>query len=307
MKLPVLHVGFHKCGSTTLQNALFARHPDIANLGEPIENPSALAALSNAWESCCDDPARRKPYDLDRGRRLWQQALAGVECGKVAVFSKERLTRYGYCGAPECLPPKLRALVGPARVVIMTRHQIRLIESLFHSKTNGVFSLERWLEKETQGPLNKERFHVYRFHAFAEAYAKAFGRENVGVFLLEDLAANAESFARRLCDFIGIDADEGTRLLQGKRFNSRTRFHGTTRRGLVYSRARKLLGQRVHVSQYVPTYLVETFSSFLRRGRPMDVQLPARWVAELESYYRADNCRLAEDWNLPLKKFGYPL
>ena len=74
--VPVLHVGFHKCGSTTLQGALFARHPGIAYLGEPKENPRVLAAVSNVWKSCCVDSAKRKPFNPELSREL----LAAGDC-----------------------------------------------------------------------------------------------------------------------------------------------------------------------------------------------------------------------------------
>ncbi len=301
MKLPVLHVGFHKSGSTTLQEALFARHSGVANLGEPAEDPQALAAIQNAWESCCLDPAVRKTFDLARSRALWQAALAGVGAGKVAVFSKERLTRYGYCD--ETLPGKLRELVGQARIVIMTRNQIKLVESLFYSKTDGEVSAGEWLTSETAGRLNEDRFRIYRYHSVAQAYVEAFGRENVGVFLLEDLAKNTETFARQLCAFIGIDGEEGVRLLTGKRMHGRK-----STRGLAYARIRNaLLGPNIHLGQFVPAGAVDAFSAFLSRGRPVKVELPTEWVAELESYYRDENCRLAKEWGLPLEKYGYPM
>src|SRR5581483_6738487 len=222
MMLPVLHVGFHKSGSTTLQNALFARHSQIANLGEPEEHPKALDAMRNAWESCNRDPAERKIFELERDRALWQQALGEVESGKVPLFSKERLTLFEHCseaGDP-CLPHKLRQVVGPARIVIVTRHQIKLVESLYYSKTDGELTPEQWLQMKTEGALNRERFHVYRYHAFAESYADAFGRENVGIFMLEELAADVDSFAQRLCRFIGVDAEEAVRLLKDQQFHS---------------------------------------------------------------------------------------
>jgi hypothetical protein len=304
MALPVVHVGFHKSGSTTLQNALFAHHPGVANLGEPVENLSALDAMRMTWNSCHRDPQQRRPFDLERAQDLWRQALASTKGRKVVVFSKERLTLYDYCSHPGdgCLPHKLRAVVGPARIVIVARHQIRLIESLYYAKTNGEVSPERWLQRQTQGPLNKERFHVYRYHAFAKAYSEAFGRENVGVFLLEDLAKNTDSFARRLCSFVGIDPDEGVRLLQGERLHGRT-----TRRGLTYAKLRKLWQPYIRFGKFVPAPIVTAFSQFIGRGQPLRVELPACWVAELESYYRDDNSRLAQDWDLPLERYEYPL
>jgi hypothetical protein len=46
MRLPVFHIGANKVGSTTLQKALFARHPDVANLGKPNFTPTSGMPLN---------------------------------------------------------------------------------------------------------------------------------------------------------------------------------------------------------------------------------------------------------------------
>ncbi|HZS55555.1 MAG TPA: sulfotransferase [Bryobacteraceae bacterium] len=302
MRRPLLHIGFHKSGSTTLQEALFSRHSQVANLGEPVENPDALAAMRNAWEACCDDATLRTPFKLEYSQSLWRKALENVPPEKLPVFSKERLTRFGYCGAPDCLPAKLHAIVGPAQIVIVIRNQIKLIESLYYAKTDGDMTPDRWRTAETEGPQNRDRFHVYRYHAFAKAYADVFGRENVGIFMLEELATDVESFARKLCNFIGIDGDEGSRLLRNKRLHSRT-----SQRGLAYAKLRSVVGRNIHLGVYAPKILVQVFSNFLSRGKPVAVELPRDWIEHLKSFYRTENARLAAEWGLPLQEYGYPL
>ena len=299
--LPILHVGFHKSGSTTLQGALFARHPGIANLGEPNEDPVALQAVRGVWESCDRNPAKRVPFDAERSRRLWQEAMAKVAPGKVPVFSKETLTEHEFYGEPGDLrlPQKLYAVVGPARIVIMVRHQIRLIESLYLFRAKGAHyePAERWLKARSDGPLR-----LYRYHTVAQSFAEVFGRENVSVFLLEDLKSDAPAFARRLCDTIGVDPEQGAALLREERRNMRI-----SQRYLAYSQLRKRLGMYVPLGRLVPEPVRRGFNRFVRSGSEAKIELPASWVAEMEPYFRDDNRRLAQEWALPLEQYGYPL
>jgi Sulfotransferase family len=302
-RLPVLHIGFNKAGSTTLQNGLFHRHPEVACLGEPCHDryPGVHEAMFNAMLSCHRDPARRVPFDLANSRRLWHETLEALEPGKMPVYSKESLVRMEFYEGPgdHRLPEKLYAITGPARIVIMGRHQIKLLESLYITRTKGHYYLspDDWFKANHGGWA-----HIYQYYAMASAYATVYGRENVGVFLLEDLVGDVTSFAQRLCEFIGIDPAAGAELLQGQRWNTRT-----TQRTHIYSRLRKSLGPDIRLSRFAPAPVRNAFLNFMEGGRSARVELPTNWVAEMEAYYRDDNCKLAAEWGLPLKDHGYPL
>ena len=299
--IPVLHVGFHKAASTTLQHGLFGRHSDIAVLGEPRQDPSAMEALRGAMWSCHRHPAERKEFDIERGRRLWREAMDRVPPGKVPLFSKESLTRCWFYRDPgdPSLPMKLHSVIGPARIVIMARHQIRLLESLYITRTKGpgYQSAEDWFETNKGGPT-----HFCRYHAVAQSFADAFGRENVAIFLLEDLQDNAAAFAERLCDFIGIDPAQGVTLIRHERRNVRT-----SHRHHVYSRLRKQWGPSGSFSKFLPEPIRGALLNFIASGRGAEVKLPAHCIAEIESYCRDDNRQLVEKWGLPLAKYKYPL
>jgi len=298
--LPVVHVGFHKCGSTTLQGALFDRHPQVENLGEPHENANALKAMRNVWESCHENPRKRAPFDPDRGRALWQEALATVQPGRVPVFSKETLTLSEFYTEPgdERLPSRLHAVVGPARIVIVVRHQISLIESLYLYQAKGARyeAVDQWL-KSRDGALR-----LYRYNTVADSFAARFGRENVAVFLFEDMKSDAAGFARQVCNFIGVDAEQGAQLIRGERRNKRV-----SQRYLVYSKLRKALGMYIPFGRMVPEAARQAFNDFISAGSEARVRLPAGWITELERYFRDDNRRLAREWGLPLEKYRYPL
>lgn len=301
-KLPILHVGFPKCGSTTLQMGLFARHPQVASLGEPHEDPDATTAMHNAMWSCHQDAALRKQFDLNVNRVLWMQAIGKTAPQKTIVFSKETLTHSEFYSAPgdSSLPEKLYALVGPARIVIMARHQIKLIESLYITRTKGPRSYqtpEQWCQSH-MGPA----LHIFRFHAMAQAYATVFGRENVAVYLLEELGANTAEFSQQLCRFAGIDPIQGADLLSDNRWNVRT-----SARRLAYARLRQQIRSPIPFRTFFPKAMRKAFFKYLEQGKPARVALPSRWRDEMQLYYRDDNRQLAADWNLPLDKYCYPM
>lgn len=299
--LPVLHIGFPKTGTTTLQGALFARHPEIANLGEPNKgNTPALRGLRRVWKSCSEDPLKQSRADEERSRSLWKEALGQCPAGCVPVFSKETLTLPDFYKAAddERLPKALYSVIGPARIVIVARHQIRMIESLYlyHAKGSRYERLEDWLQS------NDTAFQLFSFNKVADAYANIFGKENVALFLLEELQADPSDFAKRLCGFIGVDPERGAALITGERRNIRV-----SEKYYKYAKLRKRLGLNIPIGRFAPQFIRELFKKAVMGGRAAKIKLPPVWVERLEDRFRSDNRRLADEWNLPLDRFGYPL
>jgi hypothetical protein len=298
--LPVLHIGFNKAGSTTLQKVLFAQHPGVAGFNKNT-HPNVHEAMFSAMRSCHRDSDKCLPFDLEHSRALWGKALDSVEPGKIPVYSRESLTRFNWYRqqGDGRLPARLYDLVGPARIVIMARNQLRILESLYITRTKGhkYEDPDEWFEARLGAEI-----HKFRYYAMAKSYADVFGRENVGVFLLEDMKNDVDKFAQSLCGFIGIDASHGAALLRGQRRNVRT-----SQRTHIYSKLRKRIGPNIRLSQYVPAFVLDTFSGLLNTGSRARFELPPRWAAEAGSHYRDDNRLLAADWQLPLKKYGYPI
>jgi hypothetical protein len=100
---------------------------------------------------------------------LWERATTPARgSDKVPVVSYEELIRHCFYGEPkpQRLPETIRAMAGPTRVVIITRHQLRLIESLYIHKANmsTYLPLEKWLATQPGWFA-----YGYRFHEIAEA------------------------------------------------------------------------------------------------------------------------------------------
>lgn len=298
--VPVIHVGFHKCGSTTLQADLLHRHPAIDYLGEPREEPRSTEAMRIVRDSCYVDPRKRVPFDRERSRALWQAALADVLPGRTPVFSKESLTQPEFYQSPgdRRLPQRLREVVGEVRILIVTRNQLKLIESLylFQAKGMHVEPIEQWLDSRCG------EFSQYRFHTVAESFAAEFGRENVMMIAFEDLKADARSFARRVCDFIGVDSETGASLISGQHRNRRV-----SQRYLAYSKLRKSLGLYVPIGSLLPRSLRRRFNDFVMSGADARIELPQGWAAKMADEFRDDNRMLARDWGVPVEKYGYPI
>lgn len=297
-RMPVFHIGANKAGSTTLQQALFARHSDILNLGKPDDrsNPGAAGRVVDALRDAC---AAGAPGATAEQRALWQQAVEPA-AGRLAVFSHEELIRHRYYPAedPTRLPRAIVEMAGPVRVVIVTRHQIDLLESLYIHKANTATYLppDRWLA------ANADWISTYRFNEVADAWAAVVGEQNVGVFLFEELVRDTASFATRLADFIGIDAASAQSLLSAQHKNPRK-----SERTQTYVRLRSAFFPRASLGALLPGPLRRAWHGYLEGGVPSRERLPDAWRATITDGFRSDNRKLANRFRLPLERYDYPM
>jgi len=298
-QLPVFHIGANKAGSTTLQQALFARHPGILSLAKPQPNADAEKAV-DAIVAACDKRRAGGDWDANNVRALWRRAIVDAD-GRVPVYSHEELIRYHLYSPPDGdrLARAVTAMAGPVRVVIVIRHQVRLIESLYIHKANSsnYLGADDWLSSESENFA-----YAYRFCEIAEAWMRVVGNENVGVFLFEELAADSAAFARRLCAFLGVDAEIAVQLLANQHQNIRK-----SARTQAYAKLRAAFLPEISFGKALPPPLRRVWRSYLERGHRAKIDLPPNWLSKITKYYSADNRRLAERFQLPLQSYGYPM
>jgi hypothetical protein len=297
-RTPIFHIGANKAGSTTLQQALFARHPEILNLGKPSDrkNPGdagrAIAALRDACELGVA-PA------IAEQRALWTRATEPA-AGRLVVFSHEELIRRRYY--PEQDPARMvRAIVemaGPVRVVMVARHQIDLLESLYIHKANTATYLppDRWLAD------NPDWINTYRFDEVADAWASVIGERNVGVFLFEEMVRDTPSFAARLANFMGIDAAQTQTLLSAQHKNPRK--SGRTQ---AYVKLRSAFFPRASLGALLPPPVRRAWHKYLDGGAPSRERLPDGWREAITEGFRSGNRKLADRFRLPLEQYNYPI
>jgi hypothetical protein len=147
-----------------------------------------------------------------------------------------------------------------------------------------------------------------RYAQTIQVFSEAFGKEAVGVFVFEELAADPKGFIRKVCDFLGIDPQEGWNLCQGRRENDRWTAEQLLRlRKIEDSRWRREVFRRS------PTRLRCWLLGLSRTGQPSrpgpkaEIDIPLDWRRRIEDLTREGNRWLAEEWDLPLAKYGYPV
>jgi hypothetical protein len=326
---PVIHIGYPKSASTTLQKQLFNRHPGINNLGL---FPTANLGIDSGYidTSCpylADENLRKFYHNLVMLRGieykysgnlgLFEEYIAGyLEDERVSVFSNERFTSVFYSHPDVAAKAnRLKEIFPRAKILLVIRNQLDLIKSQYRDHPfdprnfaiGKPVSLDKWIE------IAYKADEVYflsslKYYEVAGYYAGLFGKDNIGIFLLEDLASNVEQFSEAISSFIGVDSQITLELLQGKREN-----RGVSHRYNVYRKIRRRAFSSVGVGRIVPEPLKEylltlesRLSNVLKQGSKRNYSMSQPWVNRLTKYYAESNSNLQREYDIDLSHHDYP-
>ena len=335
-KARLLHVGYPKCMSSTLQRDFFAKHPEIAFVGWGVPEVEH-GWVDDEMASLCEVGIRYEKtlsYDPSTAKKIFERHLRKFEDNpqkKLFCLSSESFSFTMHFDVdPSIKAERLKDLMGDdTRILIVIRNQLDLFRSYHFECIRGGY----W------GYFNEFLdFHYHylfhsilsdlRYYQLYELYCRIFGRENVKVIAMESLIQNPALMLRDLCTYSGIthseialsrhnDSDDkkylqAVRLLNEKFPNNR----GTTYFGWVdgeklsaYWRvSRKLTEPDASLRNYGQRMLVfrsakATVSDFVG---PLDATYPANWVRMLNELYAENNASLAKATGIDLKTLGYP-
>jgi hypothetical protein len=316
--IPCVHIGLPKAASTFFQKNLFPFHSQVDYLGKFIDSKNKYrdAETQSVVESITRPIAATVPLEPARKRFERIAALAETS-GRVIVWSSEGLT----AGAPpnrEQRALDFRTVFGPCRILIILREPVSFVGSMYLQKIREgqtrrlryrrtlrrYWEVEEWLdecwEKGPVGPLSN-----LDYAGTIDIFSKVFGKDAVGVFCLEQLSLDPESFVRSLCRFVGIDEEEALGLCRMRRSNTRLQQGQLDRIRRVYRSFWLGMAFTLLPTRYVRRYFK------LRQKEPSQpgavVDIPAPWRLRIQDFTRPGNRRLVAERGLPLEAFGYPL
>ena len=196
MAAVLVHIGYHKTGSTWLQQRLFSSRE--AGFGVVVRQSKVKRSMVAP-----DD----FEFDAARCREAYQPRIDMMERrGVVPVISAERLQRQARRADDGArMAERLARVVPEARVLVVLREQRSMLLSTYgqYVKTGGMLDLRRFLDCPVawkEWPCDLRR---YRYERLVGYYHKLFGRERVLALTYEELKADPAAFVRAVVDFGG--------------------------------------------------------------------------------------------------------
>ena len=306
MPAPILHIGYHKTGTSWFQKNFFphvrgATYLDRRLVRDVFFNTTAFL------------------FDAKR-------AAQRLACKGRPIVSEEDFSGFpDNSGCLEALSKdiayRLHAVYPDARIVIFIRNQLEMLRAnyLQYARGGGARSLEQYLFPYDHEPHFAKRQHhkpLFTLEHFAyqhliRHYRSVFGKDRVHVFLYEDFAAAPQAFARAFAERFALDVpldrlsytrrneslDTGALKLAralGPFTTGTTRDrrlilplvpHWAHKAGMKVLNKTPLAGRRVTTS--------ELFGNEL--------------LIRLHNHYAAENRELAREIDIDLKARGYPV
>ena len=301
---PIIHVGYPKAASTTLQCNLFFEHSEINYLSvrSPIhkENFQIDENLRKSYKNLVT--LNGIEYHHSNTRNFFNDVIKKyMSSEKRNLFSSEELLNQdlvdNYLKAY-----RLKEIFPNAKIIIVLRNQVDLLRSIYDMRCgygDRYIAFDKWLEMDLKH-FNTKISGGLKFHETVAFYQELFGKHNVEVLLFEELLESINSFAHKLSAFIDIDAEQTNNLLKNKPLNTAKSYQVHNLRvkfipGIPFS---KVLPKSTH------KYLVNKLTEVLPSKKSVMSQY---YVDKMHEIYGLSNRKLMDEFGLDVARYNYPL
>lgn len=290
----LLHPGFAKTATTTLQEGLFDTHPDIGFLGRTRDGRSLDRLIHRI--------SREDSITFDHAavRAALAAAIDAVPATRRLLISCENFSLYEVADRG-MVAARLARLFPNATILFTIRNQNALLSAWYFQKMKKYVKGGHWLSLEEYVRLKSKEPHrsIIGDLDFAPRvfhYVQLFGADRVHVLPFELLHSDRAAFAGRLAGLLNIGAEAVEARLAREPLNPRL--------GTAYVDFHRRYGR------WLPGYIARKIGTHVAqsgRGTPLETQLPTRIRRLVAANCARGNARLDAAFGLGLGEFGYPL
>jgi hypothetical protein len=283
----LIHIGYHKTGSSWLQKYLFSRKAaaGFTTFSKGRDGPINKLIVSPNGLDFDPEPARTTFSELIRG---------ATEEGLTPIVSSERLSGHPMTGGYDSkdLAERLATVFPDGRVLIVIREQREMVISTYRQyvKAGGPWSLRKFLDPPVDTRTRTPLFDPVHFayHRLIRTYQQLFGYDRVLVLPYELLRSSPRTFVASIARFAETGLPPG--FLGPMPLEARPNLASSS----AATRVKRAVNRLVACSDLNPSPLVdaprlETFAR--RRVAAIDRLIPGFLAERLE---RRDRARVAD-------------
>jgi|SaaInlStandDraft_3_1057020.scaffolds.fasta_scaffold10379_2 hypothetical protein len=302
----IIHPGFMKSATSTLQVNLFEKHENIIAIGRPFyHNKSSLIR---------QEIGRIKGIGYKEGivksirDEIMMESVNKEDC---VVWSDETLVQNAYTRYE--IAKRMKSIFPEAKIIFTIRNQISAIESYYgnHGRVlrkvpvpyDGKFvSINNWLEYAYRYIESSFLGTVDYFNTI-QIYRDIFGSDNVHIFLFEEMVNDLPIFSDRMANVLSLDFHSVYSLLKGQHEHKRA-----SERFVTYTKIRSSILHNIKLRELsFLNPIRKRIYSYINGGNAHSATISKDWIERLNKIYKDGNKKILEDTKLPLDKYRYPL
>ena len=316
-KIIYLHPGLPKTGTSFLQRNLFVPHPEINNLGKKNSHLPDKGDLLKVFYKVMH---YEKLSEDDYSNFLKIINSIDYKENFVNLISFEGFMQLNFKNNQELIFKRLKRLFTNSnfklKVFITIRNQLSIIPShyantpsiyirdgiefskSFKSFINNINKIEKTSEKNYINAYDR-----YKYFQTLQLLIKIFSKENVKIFLFEDMKKNVNAYFDQICSFMEIESYTGV--------NSEISVNVTRKKGKELKRINKYFYSQNRILYYFSKLLPKTYKEIIAnffidlKNFRDPIILDKDQQDIIIDYYREDNELLAKQLNKDLKSLGY--
>lgn len=284
-----VHIGFHKCGSTSLINNFYSKHSEITHLGKPYPSDSPVREIVERIIE--EKPREYKKNVCEQLQNTYISPL--LNSNKIVTLIDGRIGTYNADKQAE-IAKRVKEIFNDPKIIIVIRNQEDLVVSLYNqyigtSKTNDPFP--KWLNENWSKEIDLS--NNLNYYNKISIYADIFGKENICILTLEEMRDNLKLFTEKLCSFIGVDSQEAYKLMNSRKLNQRMSQLQLFLRKYSFGRyaiamVKKFSGERIQIYS----------RKILRMLPKVDPKLSAEWKKIFAREFEKSNTLLEEEFGI---------
>lgn len=314
-----IHLGISKTATTSLQRNLFCNHPQVYYFGK-FPDGSVLEAVRPSILSKVCKTRQIEPGDI-RSASIHEQLEYATANGRTPILSQEGWS-IGTFARKQAQARLFQEHFGDCKIILFVREPVSFMQSFYTQqmmnfqvgmagrgpdwmkkikKPPHYFDINEWMALSWSSKNSPRQ--VLSYAETAQAYAEVFGKENLSIFIFEELVRQPEPFIKKFCDHLGIDGEDGWKLMNEQRANTRI----TTETVEQINALEKSIIQRIKFRRADKNTRWSLLFPCEPAGEKFKPEFSAEWLEEIHALGTAQNRRLVEEWNLPLSDYGYRL
>ena len=200
MTRPLIHIGYHKTGTTWLQQHLFSD----AKMGfGHVVLPSERPQLSQDFIL-----VNELDFDAEKAKQAFAPRIADItKAGQIPVVSAERLSGAFQAGGYDSawIARRLAASLPESRILIVIREQKSMMFSAYvqYIRGGGPRKLSHYFKgpKRAKGFLPSFGMEHFKYDRLVAQYQALFGKEQVLVLPYEQFRKDPKAFTKSILDF----------------------------------------------------------------------------------------------------------